>query len=335
MALAVIGCLGRPSTIYNYGTDLLENRQTGTSGRAVQGGYSWTAPNGQTFSVNYVADNKGYRIVNSQSRSPSTLSASQPAAAQQQPFAPRPVAVTKSQNVIQQSTKSEQIQESLDRTSLANAHFGIKPTNRKTKSESTTTTTTRRPWTVIFYNTTPKSTTTTAVTTTTAAAKKSFFYHPSQFKNIPSSPVQKDDIKSVVPSVNSRSSFPVPKTINLNRSETKTEILGAETETSVSKKSEKLVAQPDVETGTKGGTNEKTRADAEAGPESEAGAEAEAGADAEAEAEGGEGAEAEGEAEAEGGEAEGGEEGAEAEEAGGNELEEEEESGSNSEAEEW
>merc|ERR1712029_927057 len=59
----------RPSDILNYEVDAEnqshEHEQEGTAGRAVEGEYSWTAPNGEEFVVKYIADHLGYRIVES------------------------------------------------------------------------------------------------------------------------------------------------------------------------------------------------------------------------------------------------------------------------------
>ena len=71
------GCLAAPRNIFNYNTDSLTGTQSGTPGRAVSGGYSWTAPNGQQVSINYIADGQGYRIVNSQNMFPAKQSLQQ------------------------------------------------------------------------------------------------------------------------------------------------------------------------------------------------------------------------------------------------------------------
>ncbi|CAL4232311.1 unnamed protein product [Meganyctiphanes norvegica] len=59
----------RPSDIINFevDTDNLEHEheQEGVAGRAVEGEYSWTAPNGEEYVVKYIADHLGYRIVES------------------------------------------------------------------------------------------------------------------------------------------------------------------------------------------------------------------------------------------------------------------------------
>merc|ERR1711875_129651 len=42
-----------------------EHEQEGVAGKAVEGEYSWTAPNGEELVVKYIADHLGYRIVES------------------------------------------------------------------------------------------------------------------------------------------------------------------------------------------------------------------------------------------------------------------------------
>merc|ERR1711872_389205 len=55
--------------ILNYsveeGDNEHEHEQEGTAGTAVEGEYSWTAPNGEELVVKYIADHLGYRIVES------------------------------------------------------------------------------------------------------------------------------------------------------------------------------------------------------------------------------------------------------------------------------
>merc|ERR1711942_2297 len=58
-----------PSDILNYEVDAdnqsHEHEQEGVAGMAVEGEYSWTAPNGGKLVVKYIADHLGYRIVES------------------------------------------------------------------------------------------------------------------------------------------------------------------------------------------------------------------------------------------------------------------------------
>merc|ERR1711915_792585 len=76
MKLLVLVLLGlfalsaaRPSDIINFSVEEdnaeQEHEQEGTAGSAVEGEYSWTAPNGEEFVVKYIADHMGYRIVES------------------------------------------------------------------------------------------------------------------------------------------------------------------------------------------------------------------------------------------------------------------------------
>lgn len=50
--LAVVGtALAYPSNIVDFETDSMDLEQEGVPGRAVEGEYSWTAPNGQEVYV--------------------------------------------------------------------------------------------------------------------------------------------------------------------------------------------------------------------------------------------------------------------------------------------
>ncbi|XP_068214646.1 cuticle protein CP575-like [Palaemon carinicauda] len=53
----------RPSDIVDFELDDHEQEQEGQPGRAVQGEYSWTAPDGNEYYIKYIADHNGYRIV--------------------------------------------------------------------------------------------------------------------------------------------------------------------------------------------------------------------------------------------------------------------------------
>merc|ERR1711872_16530 len=72
MCLVLLGLFAlaaaRPD-ILNYsveeGDNEHEHEQEGTAGTAVEGEYSWTAPNGEELVVKYIADHLGYRIVES------------------------------------------------------------------------------------------------------------------------------------------------------------------------------------------------------------------------------------------------------------------------------
>ncbi|XP_068214650.1 larval cuticle protein 16/17-like [Palaemon carinicauda] len=71
MKVLMIVCLGmvalvsaRPSDdIIDFETDHMEHEQEGQAGRAVEGEYSWVAPDGNEYVVKYVADHLGYRVV--------------------------------------------------------------------------------------------------------------------------------------------------------------------------------------------------------------------------------------------------------------------------------
>ncbi|XP_066957285.1 larval cuticle protein 9-like [Macrobrachium rosenbergii] len=73
MKVLVIACLGmmalvaaRPSDdVIDFETDLMEHEQEGQPGRAVEGEYSWVAPDGNEYVVKYVADHLGYRVLDS------------------------------------------------------------------------------------------------------------------------------------------------------------------------------------------------------------------------------------------------------------------------------
>merc|ERR1711872_111212 len=72
MCLVLLGffalAAARPD-ILNYsveeGDNEHEHEQEGTAGVAVEGEYSWTAPNGEELVVKYIADHLGYRVVES------------------------------------------------------------------------------------------------------------------------------------------------------------------------------------------------------------------------------------------------------------------------------
>ena len=48
----------------------MEHEQEGVPGTAVEGEYSWVAPNGQEVYVKYVADDKGFRVLDSEGTLP-------------------------------------------------------------------------------------------------------------------------------------------------------------------------------------------------------------------------------------------------------------------------
>ncbi|XP_076028437.1 uncharacterized protein LOC143017532 [Oratosquilla oratoria] len=57
--------LVRPSDIIDFELDHMEHEQEGQAGRAVEGEYSWVAPDGEEYMVKYKADHLGYRVVDS------------------------------------------------------------------------------------------------------------------------------------------------------------------------------------------------------------------------------------------------------------------------------
>ncbi|XP_027230126.1 uncharacterized protein [Penaeus vannamei] len=57
--------LGRPSTVLDFEGDDHEHTQEGDPGKGVEGMFSWTSPEGEDFKVVYVADEDGYRVVES------------------------------------------------------------------------------------------------------------------------------------------------------------------------------------------------------------------------------------------------------------------------------
>merc|ERR1712142_822511 len=65
----VLLAAARPSDIIDFEVDKdnqeQEHEQEGVAGKAVEGEYSWTAPNGEEFIVKYIADHLGFRIVDS------------------------------------------------------------------------------------------------------------------------------------------------------------------------------------------------------------------------------------------------------------------------------
>merc|ERR1712002_769669 len=52
-------------TIFDFEGEDASHEQDGSPGEEVQGSYSWTSPEGEEFYVRYVADEDGYRIVES------------------------------------------------------------------------------------------------------------------------------------------------------------------------------------------------------------------------------------------------------------------------------
>jgi len=60
---AVAFVLARPTDdVVDIDTDNMSVEQEGIPGKAVEGSYSWVAPNGQEFEVQYTADHRGFRV---------------------------------------------------------------------------------------------------------------------------------------------------------------------------------------------------------------------------------------------------------------------------------
>ncbi|XP_064102158.1 cuticle protein 16.8-like [Macrobrachium nipponense] len=66
LAMACAACLvkGAP-TVFDFEGDDHFHKQEGEPGNKVEGYYSWTSPEGEEFYVKYVADEDGYRVVDS------------------------------------------------------------------------------------------------------------------------------------------------------------------------------------------------------------------------------------------------------------------------------
>merc|ERR1712142_1038174 len=65
LGLVAVACC-RPSEILDIDLDNHEHEQEGEAGHAVEGEYSWTHPNGQEFVVKYIADDMGFRVLDSE-----------------------------------------------------------------------------------------------------------------------------------------------------------------------------------------------------------------------------------------------------------------------------
>ncbi|XP_042219385.1 cuticle protein 6-like [Homarus americanus] len=61
MALAA----ARRNTVYEFETDDQTQEQEGHPGSSVRGSYSWMSPTGVIFTVEYVADELGFRVTKS------------------------------------------------------------------------------------------------------------------------------------------------------------------------------------------------------------------------------------------------------------------------------
>merc|ERR1712121_352762 len=52
-------------TVFDFEGEDASHEQEGSPGEEVQGSYHWTSPEGEEFYVRYVADEDGYRVVES------------------------------------------------------------------------------------------------------------------------------------------------------------------------------------------------------------------------------------------------------------------------------
>ncbi|XP_045597210.1 uncharacterized protein [Procambarus clarkii] len=55
----------RPNQIFDFEGDDAEHEQEGAAGHSVTGEYKWESPEGIEFVVKYIADDKGYRVLES------------------------------------------------------------------------------------------------------------------------------------------------------------------------------------------------------------------------------------------------------------------------------
>ncbi|KAF2364147.1 Insect cuticle protein [Trinorchestia longiramus] len=67
LALLVLGAvvIAQAGDVIDLELDDFDHNQDGAAGQSVTGQYSWTSPEGDNFVVQYVADEKGFRILNS------------------------------------------------------------------------------------------------------------------------------------------------------------------------------------------------------------------------------------------------------------------------------
>ncbi|XP_071534848.1 cuticle protein CP575-like [Panulirus ornatus] len=55
----------KPNEIFDFDGENAEHDQDGDPGQAVTGEYKWQSPEGNEFVVKYIADDKGYRVLES------------------------------------------------------------------------------------------------------------------------------------------------------------------------------------------------------------------------------------------------------------------------------
>ncbi|KAK3849963.1 hypothetical protein Pcinc_043306 [Petrolisthes cinctipes] len=69
MLMIVLGLVAvaaaRPNEVFDFEGEDAEHEQEGQAGRSVTGEYKWESPEGIEFVVKYIADDKGYRILES------------------------------------------------------------------------------------------------------------------------------------------------------------------------------------------------------------------------------------------------------------------------------
>ncbi|XP_042872980.1 larval cuticle protein 2-like [Penaeus japonicus] len=66
VGLAIVAIVvARPDTVLDFEGEEHQHLQDGSAGNKVEGSYSWTSPEGQEFYVKYVADEDGYRVLES------------------------------------------------------------------------------------------------------------------------------------------------------------------------------------------------------------------------------------------------------------------------------
>ncbi|XP_050702014.1 cuticular protein 47Eg-like [Eriocheir sinensis] len=65
VAAVTLGAARPSDTVFSYEGEDHEHTQKGETGKKVEGSYSWTSPEGYEYYVKYVADEYGYRVVDS------------------------------------------------------------------------------------------------------------------------------------------------------------------------------------------------------------------------------------------------------------------------------
>ncbi|XP_045113989.1 uncharacterized protein LOC123506147 [Portunus trituberculatus] len=66
LALGLVALVAaRPNDIFDFEGDDAEHEQEGAAGHSVTGEYKWESPEGTEYVVKYIADDKGYRVLES------------------------------------------------------------------------------------------------------------------------------------------------------------------------------------------------------------------------------------------------------------------------------